>query len=321
MKRVHTSMILLATVVPLATVCGRSFADPLPGEVLKFQQLPLNNGIDPTTGNPSGGEPYPGHDEWSTAVLNTPSSNDYRGTFAADDFADNYSTPVVHIRWWGSYENNNNLRFPNANVQKFLISFETDTIGGTAAQPFSQLGMPILTEEVNAGALAPVSGTFTESLVNGNVPEHQYQYNAELAVPFQEQANTVYWLKIVALEDPSTQTPVKWGWHNRDWGVTDTLASPLVSPGERDEGPLVLSSGPLPVYHFQDDAVNGQIDYGLNTTGVFGINSETNIAPLNYLQTPAGSVPIDGLPALRTTLRICRSNSTPLFRSRARLSC
>jgi len=36
----------------------------------------------------------------------------------------------------------------------------------------------------------------------------------------------------------------------------------------------------------------------VNTAGVFGINSETNIAPLNYLQTPAGSVPIDGPPGI-----------------------
>ncbi len=212
-----------------------------------------------------------------TAILSAPGS--YRGTFAADDFSDNYSTPVVHVRWWGSYENNNNLLFPNANVQKFLISFESDTIGGPANQPFSQPGTPLLTQEVTLGGLSPGSGTFTEQMVNGNVPEHLYQYNAELALPFNEQANTVYWLKIVALEDPSTQNLVKWGWHNRDWGVKDNLASPVPVPGEHDEGPLVLSNGTTPVWHFQDDAVNGQIDYGLNTAGVWQINSEFGMAP------------------------------------------
>jgi hypothetical protein len=298
MKRFNLSMVLLAVVVLLSAVCGRAYADPLPGEVLKFQQLPLNNGIYPPTGVPTGGQPYPGHDEWSTAILNTPSNNDYRGIFAADDFSDNFNTPVVHIRWWGSYENNNNLQFPNANIQKFLISFESDTIGGPATNPFSQPGTPLLTQEVTLGALAPGSGTFTEAMVNGNVPEHLYQYNAELRVPFQEQANTVYWLKIVALEDPSIQTPVKWGWHNRDWGFKDPLASPVPVPGEHDEGPLVLSNGPVPVWHFQDDAVSGQIDYGVNTAGVFGINSETQMQPLNYQFTP-GAVPIDGPPGIQ----------------------
>jgi hypothetical protein len=299
MTRIFNITILFAALTLLAALSSRAYADPLTGEVLKFQQLPLNNGIYPPTGAPTGGQPYAGHDEWSTAILNNPGNNDYRGTFAADDFSDNYSTPVVHVRWWGSYESNNNLLFPNANVKKFLISFESDTIGGPANQPFSQPGTPLLTQEVNLGALTPGSGTFTEALVNGNVPEHLYQYNAELALPFNEQANTIYWLKIVALEDPSIQNPVKWGWHNRDWGVKDNLASPVPSPGEHDEGPLVLSNGPNPVWHFQDDAVNGQIDYGLNTAGVFQINSESNMAPLNYTFNP-GVVPfVDGPPGIQ----------------------
>jgi hypothetical protein len=297
MKRIYTSMIILSTVVLLATVCGRLFADPLPGEVLKFQQLPLNNGIYPPTGQPTGGAAFPGHDELSTAFLNNPTNNDYRGIFAADDFSDNYSTPVVHIRWWGSYDQNANLSTipngPNNDVQKFLISFESDTIGGPASNPFSQPGTPLLTQEVTLGALAPGSGTFTETLVNSSVAEHLYQYNAELALPFNEQANTVYWLKIVALEDPSVQAPVKWGWHNRDWGIQDTLASPLVSPGEKN-----LGTQTNPIWHFQDDAVSGVIDYGVNSAGVFQVNSETQMQPLNYQFTP-GAVPIDGPPGIQ----------------------
>ena len=48
-------------------------ADPLPGEVLKFQQLPLNN-------TQVFGQVYQGHDELSTAWLDT-SGLFYRGTF------------------------------------------------------------------------------------------------------------------------------------------------------------------------------------------------------------------------------------------------
>ena len=155
MTRTFNITILFATLTLLAALSSRTFADPLVGETLKFQQLPLNNGIYPPTGAPTGGQVFPGHDEWSTAILNTPSNNDYRGTFAADDFSDNYNTSVVHVRWWGSYENNLNLQLPNANVQKFLISFESDTIGGPANQPFSEPGTPLRTQEVTLGALAP----------------------------------------------------------------------------------------------------------------------------------------------------------------------
>ena len=45
----------------------------------------------------------------------------------ADDFADKFTTPVVHITWWGSYIDNNNAAFPpQPHVQKFLIAWETD---------------------------------------------------------------------------------------------------------------------------------------------------------------------------------------------------
>src|SRR6185503_9183596 len=77
-------------------------ADPLPGEILKFSQQPMvNTAIQ--------GQIYFGHDELSTAygvgnAANPPTS--YRGTFMADDFADTFNTPVVHLTWWGSYMNN-----------------------------------------------------------------------------------------------------------------------------------------------------------------------------------------------------------------------
>src|SRR6185295_6706 len=102
---------------------------------------------------------------------------------------------------------------------------------------FSRPGTPLLQQYVSKGPLAPGSGTFTETLIRGPDPvvgESLYQYNAELACPFQEHRDTVYWLKIVAMVNQATDGPIQWGWHNRDWSVPDPLAStpPLVSPGE-----------------------------------------------------------------------------------------
>lgn len=241
-------------------------ADPLPGQVLKFQQKPLNNTM-------AYGQIYQGHDELSTAWLDT-TGQYYRGTFMADDFADNLSSPVVHIKWWGSYIANPN----QISVPRFLISFESDIPVGPGG--FSQPGAPLLNQIVTPGALTPGSGTFVETLINGNVPEHLYQYNAELSVPFSEQKDTVYWLKIVALsQDPALQ----WGWHNRDYTVMDPFASPLVSPGEGNIGPATD-----PIWHFQDDAVTGGVDVIPNAAPSAIQVNQYLMSPTKYLDNIDG---------------------------------
>src|SRR4051812_44450519 len=189
-----TSKLVVSSSIAMLAAFGLStaaHANPLPGEQLKFQQLPINNLTIPSTVVPT--PVYQGHDEVSTAYqyVNSQGLVSYQGGFMADDFADNYSTPVVHLKFWGSYMNNN---YVGAGVQKFLVAFESDvpaTPGG-----FSHPGTVLSSQIVNLGTLSPGSGTFDEKLINANAPEHLYQYNAELAVPFQEQADTVYWLKI-----------------------------------------------------------------------------------------------------------------------------
>lgn len=244
----HKLLLCAVAFAVVVVVASPVLADPLPGEVLKFQQTPM-------VATQVEGVVYPGHDELSTANLIgvTPGPH-YEGVFMADDFADKFSTPVVHVQWWGSY-----LNPPTAagRVNKFLISFESD-VPADPAGGFSHPGVPLLSQVVSAGPLAPASGTFTETPVATppNAPEPLFKYNAELRSPFQQRPDTVYWMKIVALVDPQTDGPIQWGWHNRDYTVFDPLASapPLVVPGEHVQGILPLNQ---PIWHFQDDAVSG----------------------------------------------------------------
>jgi hypothetical protein len=261
MKARHASLALALAMIG-TVLSGLAAADPLPGEILKFQQLPLNNGGVP--GIPAGiaGAPFPGHDELSTATLD-PADGSYHGIYMADDFADHFDTPVVHVRWWGSYIQNQQ----GSGVKDFLITFENDVPLGDPNNPlpFSHPGDEKFNQIVHLGPLAPGSGTFTETFVptpplpDGGPPlEALYEYNAELHLgkEFVEKHDTVYWLKIVALVDPSRDGFIKWGWHNRDWSIPDPLAStaPAVVPGE------FMTPTPFgPVWHFQDDAVTGPI--------------------------------------------------------------
>ena len=91
-------------------------------------------------------------------------------------------------------------------------------------------------------------GTFTETLERGPDPvigEALYRYNAELALPFNQAPDTVYWLKIAALVDvpqpivvPIPPGTTQWGWHNRDYTINNPQAStaPAVNPGEFIDG-------------------------------------------------------------------------------------
>jgi hypothetical protein len=269
-------------------------ADPLPGEVLKFQQLPLNNGLTPYYPAPlPGGAPYYGHDELSTATRTAPNAP-WQGVFMADDFADKFSTPVVHVRWWGSYLNDfhGTPTFPG--VKQFLISFESD-VPANPNNPFSRPGTPLLNQIVTLGPLAPGSGTFTEKRVTtpemaGMPPrEALYEYNAELNLDkfFPEQRDTVYWLKIVALVDAQQDGPIQWGWHNRDWSIPDPLAStpPAVVPGEGIIGTVAdpIKGFTSPVWHFQDDAVSGGITVFPTAVANMPSVEQFGYAPERYL--------------------------------------
>jgi hypothetical protein len=302
MNAYFNRLLTLACLCSAALVATSAQADPLAGrDLLKFEQKPMVN-------TAFGGAIYFGHDELSTAygVGNTanPPLN-YDGTFMADDFADNFSSPVVHVTWWGSYIDDNNAAVPpQPHVQKFLIAFESDI----PAQPggFSRPGTVLQHDVVTLGPLSPGSGTFTETLVRGPDPvlgEALYKYNAELHLgrEFFEQKDTVYWLKIVALVDvpqPISPTNIppgvtQWGWHNRDYTIQNTLASPNVTSapfGEFIDGTVAGQN----VYHFQDDSVQGQIRY---TPGAPFPNDivQLNPQPQNYVFVNSNGLgPVDG---------------------------
>ncbi len=308
-KRSVATLILigigLAAAVP-------AVADPPPGEFLKFYQMPLNNGLTPYLVPPPPSHPagstygsvtstaiYPGHDELSTASRTNPNTP-WQGTYMADDFADYAGTPIVHVRWWGSYIQNQAYD----HVKQFLISFEHNI-------PASPTGGPSHPDPTHPGNLhqivdllptpaagptpPPPPGMFTEKSIPIGAgpppPEGLWEYNAELHLDkhFHEQvaaagANNVYWLKIVALVDVQRDGPIQWGWHNRDWSIPNDLAA---KPGDTPDGAERPLPGPLPmpVWHFEDDAVQGPITVTPNPT-MPHMPSEVlqpDFAPQNYV--------------------------------------
>jgi PEP-CTERM motif len=235
----HRTILALAVVASMALAGRTAVADPIFGDELKFEQLPLNGGLAPSTG----GAAYTGHSVLST-VTPAPVIG-YSGTYVGDDFSLTTSDPIVHVEWWGSYLNAGN----GGGVQRFLLSFETD-VAAANGDP-SHPGTPVISQIVSKGALALNSGTFTETAIATSGAGQLYHYSAELEIPALQIADDVYWLKIVAMVDPNTDGAIAWGWQNRDYGLTDPLASSTPLPGEHE-----LASD---VWHFQDDAVNGGI--------------------------------------------------------------
>src|SRR5262245_33232995 len=105
MKRYHqiaTFQLCLAISLLVTLFERNAAADPIPGRsVLKFSQKPMDGTVVP---GPTGTQQrWWGHDELSTAYsqIGATGPTPYRGVFMADDFADKFSSPVVHVKWWG----------------------------------------------------------------------------------------------------------------------------------------------------------------------------------------------------------------------------
>ena len=277
-QTLQSRSVAITTITSLVSLGIGSFAsaNPLPGEVLKFQQLPLGSLVT----NPN--SQFPGHDELSTASLST-ASGGYSGVFAADDFSDNVTSPIVDVQWWGSYLATS---APPTHVQQFLISFEAD-VPATATSGFSHPGQVLSAQVVTLGPQVSGSGNFTET-PQPALPGPDgtlYQYNAELRNPFPEQAGVVYWLKIVALTTPNQ--PIQWGWHNRDYTIPDPFAAP---PGDSIVG---VNDVGQPVNHYLDDAVTGNVTFIPGVPPPNGGLIENNMSPLLYSLNPT----VDGFGA------------------------
>lgn len=266
---------------------------------IQYRQLPLNGVVIDNI-------PYYGHDELSTTYSTFDQDNQFigfAGCYMADDFADQRGLPIVKIKWWGSYLENEIME----PVTRFLIAFETDVpavgqpgdIDYVPSHPGEVIGSQIL----NLSGSTPLNqGEYSETPIGSGGPpcyESLYEYEAVLENPFLHDQDTVYWLKIIALIDippdrwhqieailnqtgmalydflnlPYLQQQpygleqplTRWGWHNRDYTIQDPLASipPGVVPGEHDASllswTLPICNPPIEVWHFQDNAVAGDV--------------------------------------------------------------
>jgi hypothetical protein len=266
--------VILAVVTSMAAFGGSAV-----GEVLHFEQLPLNGGLVPS----SGGAAFPGHSELSTM---TPAAIvGFSGTYMADDFSLITRDPIVQVEWWGSYLNAGS----GGGVQRFLLSFETDV--PATVDEASHPGTPVISQIVSIGALAPNSGTFTESAIptGAGAAGQLYHYTANLEIPMLQIADAVNWLKIVAVVNPEDDGNIEWGWQNRDYAITDTLASTIPLPGEH----TVANGLGLTMWHFQDDAVTGGITmFPIPQTNLAAVQQD-GYAPQNYVDLTDGPAGID----------------------------
>ena len=298
-QRTKNLTVGFTAIAVMAAFCTSAFADPIPGrDILKFSQKPMVATTIPLDDGTVG--VFYGHDELST-LYGSPQPGDtfassYQGIAMADDFADRFDTPVVHVKWWGSYLNNEIFQ----DVDKFLITFESDLKAEDNPLGFSRPDEVLLSQIVTLGPLFPGSGTYTEKAISlGGDPlfETLYEYNAELHLgkEFFQERDTVYWIKIAALVDvfDPANPLTEWGWHNRDYTIFDPLAStpPAVVPGEFDESLLIPY--PSKVWHFQDDAVSAETIVQIDPLmPLMPFVQQDNYIPQFYLEGIDGFGPI-----------------------------
>jgi len=217
-----------------------------------------------------------GHDEESTAYAvawdpcNPTKPIGYEGRFIADDFADYFDTPIVALTWWGSYVEGQR----HGGVERFLIGFESGSTPSSSRGDMFQI-VDLTTSGTPGAGQFTETDTLSAEPLDGTI----YKYSAKLRRPFEQDPNTVYWLKIVALVNGNDVNKPVWGWHIRNYRVEDLFAAkaPDVIPGEHVDGICGVTN----VWHFQNAATSGNLHLTLDpdVPGCFdveqtGYNSE-----------------------------------------------
>lgn len=161
----------------------------------------------------------------------------------ADDFFCEDGSPVTGIVWWGSYYDTlhnevNHYPYPNSDnwgdpdtnppgiIQGFNIAFYTDVPGGTDTPPWSHPGTKIYEAYLPLGETQVTETSYGEIQRTGGM-QTVFQYEVTLTDPFAQQAGTIYWISIQAV-DPDGD-PLQWGWqesvdHWNDNGVQSGFA-------------------------------------------------------------------------------------------------
>ena len=231
----------------------------------------------------------------------------------ADDFADNVSTPVVHVQWWGSYLQG----IAGTGVKEFLVAFESDVPAGANGQP-SHPGTILSSQIVTLGALAPGSGTFTEAAL----PNLGSQTAAVVSILPSCRRHRRTSRHVFLAEDRGDRQSLD-RWTNlvglASSRLVDSQHACLDGAGRRaGEHVAGIVTPGVSVNHFQDDAVAGTIGIGPITTPIPGPISPSLIdqaigTPQNYV------VPFDGPADPGASRASTRSRRT--WRSRSARAC
>jgi len=149
-------------------------------------------------------------------------------SMAADDFLCIDGAPVTDVRWWGSYWTPGVVgpyytsdNFPDPTLasdlppgilQGFWIEFYTDVPATVdPLMPWSHPGQLLYEELVPMAGVSEV--LYGEVVHVGGQAENVWQYDVSLPVPFFQEIDNIYWLKIQALHSDQL---IQWGWHQAD---------------------------------------------------------------------------------------------------------
>ncbi len=262
-----------------STIAFVSFAQAGTGTVVKYSQLP-GYLLDPV--NPSGhGENIPSDIDWN--IANSPDIlQQLQGPnwIAADDFQDPFDTPVLTVRWWGSYfgptfqsdpTGTNVPIFGPGSEDGYVLSFFTDRPAVTI--PGTPIGIPSQPEELLASYIAPLDVVKITPTGQIGWDNHEiWEYQVDLMDAHLEHA-------VAGMADPDgfNQLPgeIYWLAINAEVGHTlieVTQADGTVSWVEQDTGKFAQPNANHPEGHFwgwhtspevfNDDAAMGHLLMG-----------------------------------------------------------